>query len=135
MRIVLDANVIVAAFAARGLCAEIFRFAIDSCEIVASKKILEEVEKILRKKIKVPEGKVAELISYLEEQFHVVVPKPVGAKECRDKDDLHVLGAALGSDAKFIVTGDKDLLVLKRFKKTKIYNPRQFWNYIQALKS
>jgi predicted nucleic acid-binding protein len=43
---------------------------------------------------------------------------------CRDADDDLVLAAALAAKADAIVTGDQDLLVLKRFKGIPILNPR-----------
>lgn len=47
----------------------------------------------------------------------------------RDKKDLMVLGTALDSHADYLVTGDKDLLVLKHQKamgKLSIVTPTQF---------
>lgn len=38
-----------------------------------------------------------------------------------------ILGLAVSEKAEIIVTGDKDLLALKVFKRTKILNPRGFW--------
>lgn len=133
MIIVLDTNVLFAAFATRGLCADILRFAIDNCTIVGSKKLLAECQKTFSKKLKLPSAKTASLITFLEEQLLIVEPVPVEVKRCRDPEDLHILGVAQATNAKFIVTGDNDLLVLKRYGKTKIINPRQFWTYILTL--
>ena len=46
MRVVLDANFIVAAFAARGLCEAVFELCLDSHEIFMSKALLAEVRSI-----------------------------------------------------------------------------------------
>jgi putative PIN family toxin of toxin-antitoxin system len=134
MKIVLDANVIIAAFAAKGLCSDIFRFCIESAKVFCSKELLIECEKTLKKKIKLPSDKVEKLIIYLKNQMEILEPEIVDATYCRDKNDLHVLGIAKKSKANFIITGDNDLLVLKKFEKTKIYAPRQFWTYVQSLK-
>lgn len=45
---------------------------------------------------------------------------------CRDKKDNQVLDLCVVGKADYLVTGDKDLLVLKKFKKTKIVSPREF---------
>lgn len=39
---------------------------------------------------------------------------------CRDKKDNFILNLAIDSNANFLVTGDKDLLELKKVNKTKI---------------
>jgi predicted nucleic acid-binding protein len=42
-------------------------------------------------------------------------PAAIAADACRDADDLHVLGLAKTGRADYPVTGDDDLLILKRF--------------------
>ena len=41
-------------------------------------------------------------------------------KICRDKKDNFLLALARESKANFLITGDKDLLILKKFENTKI---------------
>jgi putative PIN family toxin of toxin-antitoxin system len=48
------------------------------------------------------------------------------AKICRDPKDNVVLDTACQGEAKWIVTGDKDLLVLKKYKGVAIVTPAQF---------
>lgn len=133
MIIVLDANVIIAAFAARGLCAELFSYVLSTCKIIGSKELLAECKRTFSRKIKLPKDNVEKIISYLEDQIQIIEPELVKTDICRDPDDLHILGIALRSRANFIVTGDKDLLVLETLNNTKIYTPRQFWTFIQSL--
>jgi uncharacterized protein len=48
---------------------------------------------------------------------HEAVPARIAPPaDLRDPDDLHVLACAVGAEADAIVTGDKDLLVLKSFE-------------------
>ena len=44
----------------------------------------------------------------------------------RDTDDNKILKCALEGNADFIITGDKDLLVLKEYKNIKIINPKGY---------
>ena len=44
----------------------------------------------------------------------------------RDKHDRHVLACASSTKCEFIVTGDKDLLVLEKLKNTKIVKAKDF---------
>src|SRR3989304_6032650 len=47
-------------------------------------------------------------------------------KVCRDPDDNVVIETALAGEADYIVTGDDDLLVLKRYESVRIVTPRVF---------
>lgn len=127
MNIVLDSNVYIAAFATRGLCAELFEYCQKNCKIFSCTEILSEIQNKLLTKIKLPEDIVTETIHFIEEQTTILTPKDVLPDLCRDAKDAMVLGLALASNAKFIITGDQDLLVLKNIGKTKIVNPRSFW--------
>jgi predicted nucleic acid-binding protein len=49
---------------------------------------------------------------------------------CRDSEDHIILECAVQSHADFIVTGDKDLLVLKEFLGTRIVAPADFLSII-----
>jgi predicted nucleic acid-binding protein len=56
----------------------------------------------------------------------LVAPATLSGAVCRDPDDDHVLAAALGASADLILTGDKDLLVLRVYQGIRIRSPRQF---------
>jgi len=43
-----------------------------------------------------------------------------------------VLGAAIAEKAQYIITGDKDLLSVGKFKDVKIVDPRTFWSEIKS---
>ena len=45
---------------------------------------------------------------------------------CRDPKDNQFLELCLAASADYLVTGDKDLLVLKKFQQTQIFSPKQF---------
>lgn len=126
MRIVLDANVIVAAFAARGLCESVLELCLDRHEILLSEPLLDEIRKNLRKKTKLPTHIIEQIEHLLRENRTILVPEPIPSNACRDPNDTHVLGLAVAGQAECLVTGDDDLLVLKRFRQCRILNPREF---------
>ena len=126
MKIVIDANVIIAAFATRGLCNEIFELCLVQQEIFLCDALIREIRNGLLKKIKVPENAVENIVKFLESKTHRVKPSEVDKHICRDPKDIMVLGTAESICADVILTGDKDLLVLKTYKNTKIVTPRQF---------
>jgi putative PIN family toxin of toxin-antitoxin system len=66
---------------------------------------------------------------YTDEDVFKIVSwesQPLPARVCRDEDDDVVLATALAGKADVIVTGDEDLLVLKKFRGIEILSPRQF---------
>lgn len=130
MRIVLDTNVIVAAFATRGICSEVFEVCLSEHTIIVSEHILSEVKEKLQSKIKLPKDITHDIIGYLKESAEICEPRHVPLGICRDKDDLKIIGTALSGNADFIITGDDDLLTIRKYAKTKIVSPRKFWDYL-----
>jgi putative PIN family toxin of toxin-antitoxin system len=127
MRVVLDANVAIAAAATRGLCDAVLELCIERHRIVLCRGILAEIEDKLRRKLRIPPAIVAEYVKYLENNAQVVEPATIPSAACRDPEDLMVLGVALSGGADVVVTGDHDLLSLKSFKGVQIVAPRMFW--------
>ena len=126
MRVVLDANVVVAAFASRGLCEAIFELCLDTHEIVLSEHLLREIHRNLVKKVKLPKKGADQIIALLRDNGVVVKPADLPTDACRDPDDIPVLGLAVAAEADCIVTGDKDLLVVEKFRSIRILSPRGF---------
>src|SRR3989344_187941 len=54
-----------------------------------------------------------------------VTPK-VNIRKSRDLKDDMLLALSFAGKADYLITGDKDLLVMRNFEKTKIVTPRQF---------
>ena len=131
MKIVLDTNVLVSAFATRGLCQDIFELCLAEHKIVLSHFILQETHNILTKKIKVPQSMVNNIHSLLISESEIVVPLHVPQGACRDRNDLKILGTALSGKVDAIITGDNDLLDIEEFETIPILSPRKFWNLMQ----
>lgn len=127
MRVVLDANVAIAAAATRGLCEAVLELCIERHRIVLCRGILDEIEDKLRHKLRIPRAIVADYVKYLEGNAQVFEPAPIDSAACRDPGDLMVLGVALSGGADVVVTGDRDLLSLKSFQGIQIVAPRMFW--------
>ncbi len=127
MKIVLDSNVIIAAFAARGLCSSLLELCLDRYEIIISDYILDEVYRALVKKIKLPEDKADAVVHYLEEFCEVSGYTRIGGGVCRDKKDDDIIALAVSNKARYLVTGDDDLLILKKYEEVEIVSPRDFW--------
>lgn len=131
MRVVLDTNVIVAAFATRGLCAEIFEVCLTGHSIIISEHILSEIQKTLIEKIHLPKGIVQNITGYLKNIAELFEPEQIDKSVCRDKNDNKIIGTAVSGNADFIITGDNDLLVLKKYRGIAIIIPREFWTFLK----
>jgi len=131
MRVVLDTNVVIAAFASRGLCAEIFEVCLLEHTVIMSEQIFSEVKENLIKKVHIPKGVVQNIMRYLEDIAETVLPEQVNASICRDKNDAGIIGTAISGNARFIITGDNDLLCIRKHKGIEIINPRGFWSLLR----
>jgi uncharacterized protein len=128
MKVILDSNVVVAAFSSRGLCQSLFELCLDRYDIIICDHILSEIFRILHKKFKMSREKVEAIIDYLNEFCECVDYEKLENAVCRDKDDDEILALGQSINADYIITGDKNLLVLKSFNSIPIILPREFWN-------
>ena len=131
MKIVLDSNVIIAAFAARGLCNALFESCIGNHDIILCEEILSEIANNLKRKIRLPDDVIHQILLLLRSHATLVTPHKVDIKACRDKKDLMVLGSAVAGKVQYVITGDKDLLSVGKFKDIKIVDPRTFWGVMK----
>ena len=74
-----------------------------------------------------PKDKVLIIIEYLRGFCKVSKYKKLDNEACRDIDDVKILGLSEAAKPDYIITGDKDLLVLKKFRSVPIITPREFW--------
>jgi putative PIN family toxin of toxin-antitoxin system len=126
VKIVLDTNVLIAAFIARGVCHELLEHCVVRHELFTSDFILEETQEKLIEKFGYTSELAGEALSVLRSRMKVVTPPKLESQVCRDPDDDNILAAALGGSCDCIITGDKDLLVLKQYEGVDIFRPRDF---------
>lgn len=126
-KVVLDTNVVVAAFVTRGLCDIVFELCMQQHEMIVSDFLLEELKNKLTKKFKVSPIVVGEFLQLYCNNSTKVVPTILESHNCRDANDVAVIGTCVSGRADFLVTGDKDLLVLKRCGETIFLSPREFY--------
>jgi putative PIN family toxin of toxin-antitoxin system len=112
MRVVIDANVLIASCAARGLCEATAELCLSRDDIILTSDIIGDVVEKLVKKILIPEANASAIGSYLKSNATIVRAVEIPASACRDPDDLNVLGAANAGRVDYILSGDKDFLSL-----------------------
>ena len=132
MRIFLDTNVLVSAFASRGLCAEVLELVLLDHDLILGRNVLRELEKALRAKVKLPVIRSAEIVDFVSSEATQVVDNAEPASVDVDMADAIVLGEALAGHADLFVTGDAALLRLAAIGTLKIVSPRRFWEVLRA---
>jgi putative PIN family toxin of toxin-antitoxin system len=129
VRLLLDTNVLIAAFISRGACHELLAHCIYNHEPVTSKTLLREFQEKLVEKFRFTLSEARDAAALLASRLEIVEPKALSKPVSRDPDDDLVLAAAVAGDCRCLITGDKDLLVLKRFLEIRILSPAEFWKY------
>ncbi len=129
MRIVLDTNVLIAAFIARGVCHELLEYCARRHTLVTSDFVLDEFTRKLVEKFKCTPEVTDEATTLLRSRMEVVTAARLDTPICRDEDDDNILAIAVTGNCDLIITGDKDLLVLKQFGKVEIISPSDFQTY------
>lgn len=131
MKVVFDTNVLAAAFITEGLCSRLLlRANRGDFELCISSSIIREFEEFLRIKAGFSRSEIKAVISLVDEIASFSEPEKNHHKRaqgiCRDQADEHVLACALACHADYLVTGDKDLLEVKRLHHLRVISPRDF---------
>ncbi len=132
MKIFLDTNVLVAAFAARGLCADVFRRVATDHELLIGAPVLVEMRRILNTKLRTPAPARNDVLQVLRRFVQVPAAKAPVALGIDDPDDEWIVACAIAASADVFVAADKALLGLHRVQATPIVSPREFWTRSNA---
>lgn len=133
MKVFLDTNVLIAAFAARGLCSEVFQMAAAEHELLVGEPVLVEIRRILEIKLRMPaqaRNEVVRVLRRFTQAPAAKAPIPLGIN---DPADEWVVACALGASAEVFVTGDKAPLALRRVEGMPVVSPRAFWTQARAV--
>lgn len=127
IKAVVDTNVLISGFIWGGTPREIIdKFRLDSLYIlVISPELVHEFRNKLLQKFLVESVQVDQWVIELAQYAELVSPNYL-TEICRDPKDNMILDTALVGKADYIVTGDKDLLILGKFQKTTILSPKGF---------
>ncbi|MBA3562535.1 MAG: putative toxin-antitoxin system toxin component, PIN family [Gammaproteobacteria bacterium] len=130
MKVFLDTNVLISAFATRGLCEDVMRAVLIEHELVVGEVVLEELQRVLETKFAVPLEIVQGLVDLLSQQRVVPRPDRPADIDIRDASDRWILASAIAGRADVLVTGDRDLLELESAGGLQILSPRGFWTLL-----
>lgn len=138
IKAVLDTNVFLRALInPNSQCGRLFDELADRYTLVLSPPIVREIlevlhrPKILAKFPHLANLDMAQVIGWFE-QAHVVVPEDI-LPVSRDADDDMFLACAHEAAADYLVSEDKDLLVLESYQGTRICRPAEFVAVLDAI--
>lgn len=132
MKVFLDTNVLVAAFAARGLCADVLRTVLAEHELILGEVVLAEFRRVLSKKLEVPQDRIQAAEAVFEGIPVAPKPKKPSPLEIRDPADRWIVASAVDGGAEVLVTGDEDLLSVAGEATLRIVSPRAFWDLLRS---
>jgi len=130
MKILFDTNVLIASIITHGSCFEVFEHCLRNYEIITSDFIIKELEEKLKNKFHYTQIEINEIKLLLFERIkNIGLSEKKIIKEIKDKDDYNILSTAIKGKCNCIITGDKELVNLKKYKNIDIILPKNFWEY------
>ena len=117
MRVFFDTNVLVSAFLARGLCADLLRLVLTEHTLVTSEVVLDELRDVLSRKGRLPPAQIEAIETFLRDQ--PIAPKPAQTLQ---------LGLV---EADLFVTGDQGVLACTTTP-LPLLNPRGCWEHLRG---
>jgi putative PIN family toxin of toxin-antitoxin system len=132
LRVSLDTNVLVSAFATRGICEDVLNVVLAEHQLVLDEAVLGELRRILDKKMRMPRDVADEAVALLRREAVVVPSAAALALQLRDPDDVAVLSEAVEGLADVLVTGDRDFLDVADTLPLPGVAPRGFWDKLHG---
>ena len=127
MKVVFDTNIFISAFVISGSQAEkaVLRIIEGRDVLLLSKGILDEVLTVLSTKFSRDKEEISRVAVILSEMAEWVEPSEK-INVLHDDPDNRILECAVDGNSDTIVTGDKELLKLREYKKTRIISLKEY---------
>ena len=132
LRITVDTNILISATINQGKPYQILRLAKEGkIIIVLSLNILEEFKEVIsRPRFGFSNSQISDVLKHIINISEIVIPNVKINIVKKDPDDNMILEAAVSGDAKYIVSGDGDLLDLLEYRGIKILKAAEFLRII-----
>ncbi len=127
MKIVVDTNVLISGIFFGGFPKKILSASVEGkIRACASMEILNEYQEIVQEMVQRKQGHIdISILNPLIQSMEII--EPVSQIEiCRDPDDDKFINCARDAHAMYIVSGDKDLLVIQQFENISIVTAKDF---------
>lgn len=124
--IVLDTNIIVSSIVFGGNPEKIVRLILKKkFNTYISPQIINEILEVLYRKFSFSKEKLNQVDKKIKSNFQVIYPLET-LHVLKDEPDNRILETALAGDCTIIITGDKEMLKLKKYKNTRILTASDF---------
>jgi len=127
MRIVIDTNVLISGIFFGGPPRRVLEAVVErKIDAWASTDIVSEYQRVIQEMLENRQGHLrVDLLSPIVAQMHLIEPHS-DVHASRDKDDDKFLSCAMDAKCLYVVSGDKDLLVLGIYEAVEIITAREF---------
>ena len=126
-RVVVDTNVWVSGIVFGGKPEQVLRYLLEEeAELIISEELITELRQKMTKKFPDYLTKFDRIEASIREDVMAVSPDKLPTPVSRDPDDDKFIETALTGHADYIISGDKDLLVLGAYQGIKILKPADF---------
>jgi len=132
VKVFFDTNVLIAAFATRGLCADLFAHVLLEHDLVVGEVVITELRTKLRTKLKLSKKTIDEIEVQLRDGLVVKAPANHLGLGNSDPDDEWVVASAVAGGADVLVTGDAAVLKLGKRAPLPILSPRGLWELFRG---
>ena len=138
MNVILDTNIWISFLFGKQLQSVGSVFDNADVKVFVSQELVSEIQSVLsRPKIRahISEEAIEKMWDLMRDRCYPIENYPSVASPVRDAKDVYLLSMSEAIPAHILVTGDKDLLVLKQHHDTAIMNYQQFLLLLSGVQS
>jgi uncharacterized protein len=132
MRVIIDTNIWISYFLFDSFSEFEKILSNETIIIIASEKLIDEINLVFSypkfKKV-INKKNISAIINFITDRCYFITPKESKIRS-RDQKDNYLIDLAISSKSIFLVTGDKDLLSLKKVSKTQIITMKELFNFL-----
>jgi len=133
IKVVADTNILFSAMFWKGNEAKNLKLAEGEIKLLTSPALLDELRRVLmHEELGLDERTIGENVQYVLSTAELVSPRRMVKVIREDPSDNRVLECALEGSAKYVISGDKHLLRLKKFRGIRIVRAKEFLDILNV---
>jgi len=136
VKVFLDSNIWISAFASRGFCADLLEWLLKHGSphcLWTSPEVIDEVRRVLEQKFRLSASGRQRLDRLLAVPNRSCGGEWVAPPDFPDPDDIAIVAAALAAPADLFITGDRALLDLETIDGMHFVSPREGYRQLLGL--